>query len=63
LREHYSPLDRGFMLPVEQGDTMMPLTIDSLKVSMIIPCYNEKDIIEALINAVRSAPVKNKKSL
>jgi len=38
---------------------MKPLTIDSLIVSIIIPCYNEKNTIEALINAVRSAPIKN----
>ena len=47
------------MLSAEQGDAMKPLTIDSLKVSIIIPCYNEKNTIEALINAVRSAPIKN----
>jgi len=47
------------MLSAEQGDAMKPLTIDSLIVSIIIPCYNEKNTIEALINAVRSAPIKN----
>lgn len=46
------------MLSAEQGDAMKPLTIDSLKVSIIIPCYNEKNTIESLINAVRSATVK-----
>lgn len=33
-------------------------SLESLKVSIIIPCYNEKDTIETIIDAVRSAPVK-----
>ncbi len=36
----------------------VPRDIDSLKVSIIIPCFNEKQTIESLISAVRSSPVK-----
>jgi len=32
----------------------------SLKLSIIIPCYNEQDTIEAIIDAVRLSPVKEK---
>ncbi len=31
-----------------------------MKVSVIIPCYNEKNTIEKIIEAVRAAPVQNK---
>jgi glycosyltransferase involved in cell wall biosynthesis len=31
-----------------------------MKVSIIIPCYNEKNTIERAIEAVRNAPVENK---
>ena len=31
-----------------------------MKVSIVIPCYNEKNTIEKIIEAVRSAPVENK---
>jgi Glycosyltransferases involved in cell wall biogenesis len=31
-----------------------------MKVSIIIPCYNEKDTVEKIVEAVRSAPVENK---
>jgi glycosyltransferase involved in cell wall biosynthesis len=31
-----------------------------MKVSVIIPCYNEKNTIEKIIEAVRTAPVQNK---
>lgn len=31
-----------------------------MKVSIIIPCYNEKDTVEKIVHAVRSAPVENK---
>jgi glycosyltransferase involved in cell wall biosynthesis len=33
---------------------------DSIKLSIIIPCYNERDTIEKIINAVLSSPVRNK---
>src|ERR1043166_192527 len=31
-----------------------------MKVSIVIPCYNEKDTIEKIVEAVRNAPVNNK---
>ena len=31
-----------------------------MKVSVIIPCYNEKNTIEKIIEAVHTAPVQNK---
>ncbi len=31
-----------------------------MKVSIVIPCYNEKNTIEKIVDAVRSAPVENK---
>lgn len=31
-----------------------------MKVSIIIPCYNEKNTIEKIVEAVRSAPTENK---
>jgi GT2 family glycosyltransferase len=33
---------------------------EKMKVSVIIPCYNEKNTIEKIIEAVRTAPVQNK---
>ena len=37
-----------------------PYDCNNLKVSIIIPCYNEKNTIENIVNAVRSSEVKNK---
>jgi glycosyltransferase involved in cell wall biosynthesis len=34
--------------------------LDKMKVSIIIPCYNEKSTVEKIVEAVRSAPVENK---
>src|SRR5713101_9048815 len=31
-----------------------------MKVSIVIPCYNEKNTIEKIVDAVRSAPIENK---
>ncbi len=31
-----------------------------MKVSIVIPCYNEKNTIEKIIEAVRNAPLKSK---
>jgi glycosyltransferase involved in cell wall biosynthesis len=31
-----------------------------MKISIIIPCYNEKDTVEKIVEAVRSAPVDDK---
>lgn len=31
-----------------------------MKLSVVIPCYNEKDTIETIISAVRAAPFENK---
>ena len=31
-----------------------------MKVSIVIPCYNEKNTIEKIVEAVRSAPIENK---
>src|SRR5438876_5419968 len=31
-----------------------------MKVSIVIPCYNEKDTIEKIIEAVRSAPIESR---
>ena len=35
-------------------------TINSLKLSIIIPCYNERNTIENIVNAVRSSPIPGK---
>ena len=32
-----------------------------MKVSIVIPCYNEKNTIEKIIEAVRSAPIESRK--
>ena len=37
-----------------------PYDWNKLKVSIIIPCYNEKDTIESILNAVCSSGVKNR---
>ena len=34
--------------------------VDKMKVSIIIPCYNEKNTVEKIVEAVRSAPVESK---
>ena len=34
--------------------------MDSQKLTVVIPCYNEKDSIEALVKKVLASPVKNK---
>jgi glycosyltransferase involved in cell wall biosynthesis len=31
-----------------------------MKVSIVIPCYNEKATIEKIVRAVRAAPIENK---
>ena len=31
-----------------------------MKVSIVIPCYNEKDTIEKIVEAVHNAPLENK---
>ena len=31
-----------------------------MKISIIVPCYNERETIEQLIQAVRDAPVEDK---
>jgi len=31
-----------------------------MKISIVIPCYNEKNTIEEIVEAVRSAPIENK---
>jgi glycosyltransferase involved in cell wall biosynthesis len=36
------------------------LLTDKMKVSIVIPCYNEKDTIEKIIEAVRAAPLGNR---
>jgi len=35
-------------------------TVASLKLSIIIPCYNERNTIEQIVDAVRSSPVQHK---
>lgn len=37
----------------------MDKTIDTIKLSVVIPCYNEKDTIETILDAVRDCGVKN----
>ncbi len=32
-----------------------------MKISIAIPCYNEKNTIEKIVEAIRSAPIENKK--
>src|SRR6266851_2312949 len=35
-------------------------TTEPMKVSIVIPCYNEKNTIAEILQAVRAAPVENK---
>ena len=37
----------------------MDKTIDTVVLSVVIPCYNEKDTIETVLDAVRDCGVKN----
>jgi glycosyltransferase involved in cell wall biosynthesis len=37
-----------------------PALTKMMKVSIVIPCYNEKDTIEKIVEAVRDAPVQHK---
>ena len=34
--------------------------VEKMKVSIVIPCYNEKDTIEKIVGAVRNAPLENR---
>ncbi len=34
-------------------------TISSIKLSIIIPCYNERNTIESIVEAVRSSPIQH----
>jgi cellulose synthase/poly-beta-1,6-N-acetylglucosamine synthase-like glycosyltransferase len=34
--------------------------VEKMKVSIVIPCYNEKDTIERIVEAVRSAAIESK---
>ena len=38
----------------------MAPTLPDMKVSIVIPCYNEKNTIEKVVDAVRNAPVEEK---
>lgn len=37
----------------------MKLDINTLKLSVVVPCYNEKDTIEGVIEAIRGCGIKN----
>lgn len=37
----------------------MKLDINTLKLSVVVPCYNEKDTIEKVITAIRGCGIKN----
>ena len=37
----------------------MNKTMDDIVLSVVIPCYNEKDTIETVLDAVRNCGVKN----
>lgn len=39
---------------------MNKVKIDSIKISIIIPCYNERNTIELIIDEVRASPVHHK---
>src|SRR3954463_7574450 len=34
-------------------------SVDSVKVSVVIPCFNERATIEKIVDAVRSSPIKD----
>jgi len=36
---------------------------ERMKISIVIPCYNEKNTIEQIVEAVRSAPIENKEMI
>ena len=36
------------------------MNLDEVKLSVVIPCYNEKDSIHTIVNKVLEAPIKNK---
>ena len=38
----------------------MSASVVKMKVSIVIPCYNEKDTIEKIVEAVHTAPLENK---
>src|SRR5205807_3735988 len=40
--------------------TRTELTLKEMKISIVIPCYNEKDTIEKIVEAVRNAPLKSR---
>jgi len=39
---------------------MQTISLDNIKVSIVIPCFNEKDNIKKIINAVKDSPIPNK---
>jgi len=49
-----------FLLSQEEKARVSPVRRRPMKLSVIIPCYNEKDLLPELISLVRRAPVEDK---
>ena len=53
------PTGTHYLQPIVKRRKMRATT-EPMKVSIVIPCYNEKNTIEKVVQAVRVAPVENK---
>src|SRR5437763_14987814 len=47
-------IERGCLITVNS------VWVEKMKVSIVIPCYNEKNTIEKIVEAVRNAPIQSR---
>jgi glycosyltransferase involved in cell wall biosynthesis len=58
-RSHQTGLKFAASSYIHRGGIFVFWEVDGVKLSVIIPCYNERDTVEELVNRVRQAPVED----